>query len=151
MRARAPSMLFTAVLGLGSDGLARATPSITVASTAGASGLTLDGQGSSSSRVVKVADLELSTDAASGLTVSITSGALTRAGGSSIAFQVALVDHGASAPAAAAFTAASGAPYLFVTGGAVTLEKDLYIRYTAAALQDPGGYAAAIDLDVTDN
>jgi hypothetical protein len=144
-------MVLAAALALGGTGVARATPAIIVASSAGAVGLTLDGQGSSSTRIVKVAGLSLSTDAASGLTVSITSGALTRPGGTSITFQVTLVDHDASPPALGAFTVASGSPYLFSTGGAATVEKDLYIKYTPARLQDPGGYAAAIDLDVIDN
>jgi hypothetical protein len=100
---------------------------------------------------VKVADLSLSTSASSGLSVSITSGSLTKPGGSPVAFRVAVVDHNAAPPTASAFTTPSGAPYLFATSAVTNVMKDLYIKYTPAALQDAGAYTASIDIDVSDN
>jgi hypothetical protein len=151
MRAPARSIYLTAALLLGGPSPAFATPAMTATATANATHLGLDGQGSASTHIVKVAALSLSTDGANGLTVSIASGSLTKAGGSSVAFQVALVDHNATAPSAAAFMTASGGLYTFSTEVAAMVEKDLYIKYRPAALQDPGGYIASIDIQVDDN
>jgi len=137
------------VLGVSVQGLA--APSLTVQSSAGASSLALDGTGSTSLHIVKVADLSLSTSAPTGLTVWITSGSLTKDGGTSVAFQVALVDHNAAPPSASTFTTASGVPYLFATAAATAVAKDLYIKYMPGSLQDPGAYVASIDIDVVDN
>jgi hypothetical protein len=147
----ARSVSLAAALLLGTPSLAFATPSVTVQATAGAITLGLDGEGNASTHIVKVADLSVSTDAASGLTVSITSGSLTKPGGTPVAFQVALADDNAAAPSAAAFTTSSGASLLLVTGAASTIARDLYIKYTPAPLQDPGAYAATIEIDVIDN
>jgi hypothetical protein len=150
MRAAAPSMLFAAAL-LVVPSQVLAAPSVVAQSTAGATNLGLDGRGSASTHIVKVADLSLSTDAADGFTLSITSGSLTKAGGAPVAFQVALVDDNAAAPSASAFTTASGGSYMFATVAAAVIAKDLYIKYTPAPLQDPGAYAASIDIDIVDN
>jgi len=151
MRCPVSSVVLAAVLVLGGRGPAFATSSVTATNTAGATNLGLDGEGSASTHIVKVADLSLSTDSSSGFTLSITSGSLTKAGGTPVPFQVALVDHNAGAPSSGAFMVASGSPYLLVTSAAGSLEKDLYIKYTPASLQDPGGYAAVIAVDIVDN
>jgi hypothetical protein len=146
-----PSMYLTAALALRAAAPAFATPAVIAQSTAGATNLALDGRGSASTHIVKVADVSLTTDATNGLTLSITSGSLVRPGGTPVTFQVALVDDNAAPPTASAFTAASGVPYVFATSTVTAIAKDLYIKYTPAALQDPGGYAASIDIDVGDN
>jgi hypothetical protein len=43
------------------------------------------------------------------------------------------------------------AKYSVDVGAAGTNLKDLYIRYTPSATQDPGDYAGAITLTVSDN
>jgi hypothetical protein len=154
MRARAPApsvIRLAALLALGCPALALAAPELAVSATAGASNLTMDGAGSSSTRIVKIADLSLSTDDEQGLTLSVSSGSLTKAGGSPVPFQVALVADEAAAPSAAAFTTSSGGTLFHSTGGAGSLGLDLYIKYRSANLQDPGAYSASIDLGVVDN
>jgi hypothetical protein len=149
MRVRAITGLLVA---LGSSSVALAAPALTVQSASTATGLGLDGRGSTSTHVVKIADLVLSTEAAGGLTVSIGSGQLIKPNGSTpISYQVVLVDSAAGAPSAAAFTTPSGTPYTFSTHVPGTVEQALYIRYTPAALQGPGAYAASVNLAVIDN
>lgn len=142
----------TAACVLASSTVALATPSVTATATSGATVLVLDGEGSATTHVVKIADVSLWTDAAAGLTVSISSGSLTKADGRTpIPFQVLLVDDGAAAPAAAAFTTPSGTTYTWSSTSAGSFERDLYIKYTPASLQDPGAYTASVDLSVVDN
>jgi len=124
---------------------------VTAQSTLGASGLVLDGRGIATTRIVKVAAISFSTDTAAGLTLTIASGSLTKAGGTPVAFQVVLVARDAAAPSSGAFTTPSGSSYQVSTASPSTVERDLYIMYRAAALQDPGTYSATIDLDVFDN
>ena len=130
---------------------AHATSSLTLAGASGAGQLALDGEGSSTSHIVKVASLTMDTDGP-GFTLSISSGSLSKAdGGTPIPFQVALVDEGAAPPPAAAFTVPSGSRYPFSTMTPGAVHKDLYIMYQSASLQDPGAYAARIDCDISDN
>jgi hypothetical protein len=139
-------------LTLAMPALAFAERSVTVAAGSAAGDLPMDGEGTASTHVVKIADLTLSTDAANGLTVFITSGNLTNAGGHTpVAFQVLLVSDGASAPPSSSFTTASGTSYTLPTSTAGTVEKDLYIKYHPASLQDPGMYSAQVDISVVDN
>lgn len=134
------------------EDLAVAAPSIAVSAAAGASELTMDGEGASATHVVKIADATLSTDGAAGLTVRITAGLLTNPGGhTAVPFQVLLVNHGASAPAESAFTTPAAMTLVWSTAAAGTVDKDLYIKYRPAPLQDPGAYTGTIDLDVSDN
>ncbi|MHC5732794.1 MAG: hypothetical protein ACYTXY_53900, partial [Nostoc sp.] len=64
-------------------------PAIISSTTSVASNLTLDSEGSASSRIVKVANLELSTDDSHGFTLTIISQSLTKSGGETpIPFQV---------------------------------------------------------------
>lgn len=129
-----------------------AVPSVTVSPDAGAGALVLDGTGSSTTRIVKIADVSLWTDAAGGSIVSITPGSLTKADGRTpVPLQVVLVADGASAPLAAAFTTPAGTTYTWSSTGPGALERDLYIKYRPADLQDPGTYTASVDLDVVDN
>lgn len=137
-------------LALATPGLA--APSVSAQATALAIGLALDGVGSASTHIVKIADVSASTAASSGFTLSVSSGYLTKADGRTpVAFQVALVAAGASAPSSSAFTTPTGTPYTFSTGSAGAVDEVLYIKYTPAALQDPGTYSAVVDLDVRDN
>jgi hypothetical protein len=128
---------------------AYATSSITA--TGSVTNLTLDGGGSSTTHIVKVADLTMSTDGGLGFAVSISSGTLTKPGGAPIAFKVALVDDGAAPPASTAFTTPSGMSITFATTTAGSVLKDLYILYQSANVQDPGDYSASIVCDITDN
>jgi len=141
-------MYLAAALALGAPAPALATSSLTAQPSGGATTLGLDGEGTARMHIVKVAELSLSTDANAGLTVSVASGSLTKDGGTPVAFQVALVDRDAIPPSSSAFSAMSGALVTFAAG---TVAKDLYIKYTPALLQDPGAYAASIDIHVADN
>jgi hypothetical protein len=129
-----------------------ASSAVTAQRAAGATGLDLEGRGSASTHIVKIAEVSLTTDSGRGFTVTITSGSLGKADGSTpVAFQVVLVDRDALAPSAAAFTNPSGTSYLFPTTSAGPVEKDLYIKYASAALQDPGSYASSVEIDIVDN
>jgi hypothetical protein len=137
-----------ALLLLAASAPAYAAPSITASATAGATSLPLDGEGSSTTRIVKVATIEMSTTLIGGFTATFTSGSLTRADGSGtpISFQVALVNQGASPPTASAFTVPSGSTLTFSAIISITIvRRDLYIMYRSASLQDPGAYSASID------
>jgi hypothetical protein len=120
---------------------------ITVTASAAASALDLSG----GEKIVKVADLAMSTNNEQGFTLTTSSGSLTKSGGTSIAFQVTTVADAATAPAAGAFTVASGSDDTFNTSGAGSSDRDLYIKYTPASLQDPGTYTGTINLTVSDN
>jgi len=131
---------------------ALAVTSLTTSATSNADRLALDGTGSSSEHIVKVADLAITTDSPNGYTLSVSSGDLSNADGQTpIAFQVTTVSDGAPAPGSAEFTAPSGSNYTMSTSSAGQADQDLYIRYTPAALQDPGLYSASIALVVSDN
>ena len=132
-------------------GAAEAASDVTVQATAAASTLDIDGEGSASTHVVKIADVQLTSDASGGLTVTVSASSIGRVGGRPIAVQVLLVPDGASPPTASEFTTPAGATHTFSTSSAGTVHRDLYIKYTPAALQDPGEYTASIDLNVADN
>jgi hypothetical protein len=151
---RAPSLLivrFVALLSALHGALASATPNVSATATSAANNLTMDGGGSSSVRIVKIADLSLSTDDADGFLLSVSSGSLTKAGGSPVPFQVALVANEAAPPSAAAFTVSSGGTLTHSTTSAGAESVDLYIKYQSANLQDPGTYSASINLSIVDN
>ncbi len=133
------------------SGTVASTLAITSTATAGASTLDLDGDGSAAEHIVKVADLAIATNNEQGYTLTVTSGNLTKDGGTSIAYKVTTVDDAAAAPATGAFTIASGTAYTVPTTAAGSVPKDLYIQYTPAALQDAGAYVATINLTVADN
>jgi hypothetical protein len=151
MRRRAHVTGIAAALLLGGSPVL-ASSSVTVQGTAGATGLELDGRGSASTHIVKIAEISLTTSAAGGFTVTVTAGSLIKVDGSTpVSLRVVLVDRDAPSPSAAAFTIPSGTPYVFSTTAAGTVEKDAYIKYTPAALQDPGAYAAVVEIDIVDN
>jgi hypothetical protein len=132
--------------------LAFATPDLTTQATAGATSLGMDGRGNASTHIFKIAELSISTSSASGFLLSVSSGNLAKGDGSTpVHVQVAVVDHDAAAPSSAAFTSPSGMTYTFATTHSGAVQKDLYIKYTPAALQDPGTYSASVDLGVVDN
>jgi len=147
MRGFAPTM----ALLCGLYGPANASSSVMTSQVAQATALELDGTGSATVHIVRVADIVAMTNSANGFTLSISSGSLTKAGGQPVAFQVALVDHDTPPPTTSSFTTSSGTTYILITSGAVSTDKDLYIRYRSATLQDPGAYSAGIVLDIADN
>lgn len=129
------------------SGSVSSTLSITSTATAGASALNL----ASGEKIVKVSDLAMTTNNEQGLTLTASSGSLTKTGGTSIAYQVHSVADAATAPLSADFLIASGSNYTFATAAAGDSNRDLYIKYNPAALQDPGSYAGSISLTVSDN
>lgn len=128
-----------------------AIPSLTTTPLSNASNLALDGEGSASSRIVKVANIAAETDNSTGLSLSISSGSISKSGGTSISFQIVTVNTGAPSPSSAAFTVASGNNYIYTTSQAGLVGRDLYIYYTPGSLQDPGSYLGSILLSITDN
>ena len=145
------------VLGLASTSLAATTATVPLSGTvtttlqvtsstaSGASTLDLmNGQ-----KIVKVADVGMSTNNEQGLTLTVSSGSLTKTGGTSIAYQVTSVADAAAAPTT--FSIASGSDYTVGTTGAGTSAVDLYIKYTPASAQDAGEYTGQISLTVSDN
>lgn len=126
-------------------------PSLSTSATSISTLLDLDGEGSATTHIVKVADISISTDYSGGLTLSLTSGSLTKSEGSDISFQVTTVANDDSAPSSSAFTTPSGNTYTYVTQAAGAESRDVYILYTPATLQDPGNYGATINISVVDN
>jgi hypothetical protein len=123
-------------------------PYLTSTATGIASNLVLDGRGSTNTHIVKVADIALTTDNSKGLSLFVSAGNITKPGGSSIAYEVTTVSDGAAPPAGSDFSSGN---YIVSTSTSGTVNKDVYIKYTPAALQDPGNYSGAISLVVTDN
>ncbi|ASC71340.1 hypothetical protein XM38_022920 [Halomicronema hongdechloris C2206] len=143
--------IWSTILLLSIASPAAALPTLSTSSTTTASSLDLDGEGTATTHIVKVADLSFSTDNTLGLTLQVTSGAITKLAGEDIEFQVVTVPNDASAPAEADFTVPSGSAYTYVTSAAGSEARDLYILYTPSALQDPGDYSGIIDVSVFDN
>lgn len=102
-----------------------------------------------SQQVVKVADLTVSTNNATGLTLTVSSGNMVKGDGNTpIPYQVTTVADEAQQPTS--FAVASGTPYTVTTSAAGVVPLDLYVAYTPAENQDPGAYSATINLSVTD-
>jgi hypothetical protein len=68
-----------------------------------------------------------------------------------ISVQFLAITDGSAPPSGAAFTTAATTDYEYVTNTAGTTNLDLYIRYTSGQSQDPGNYAATLQLSVEDN
>ncbi len=120
-----------------------ANPSVSVNIMQSANSLILDGEGQATTHIVKVATITLSTDSNKGFTVTISSGNLTKASlETPISYQVISVISGDNPPSSGGFTVASGNNYTFATNQAGSQNRDLYILYTPANLQDPGTYIA---------
>ncbi len=144
------SLLISSIAGAATvtlGGSVSSTLEITSVDTGGASALDL----SSGQKIAQVADVSMNTNNDQGLTLTATSGDLTKAGGVSIAFQVTSVGDSVTAPLAGAFTVASGTSYTVATSAAGPSLKDVYIMYTPGSTQDPGAYVGNITLTVADN
>lgn len=129
-----------------------ATPTLSTNNTPSASNLPLDGEGSATTHIVKVSTLSLATDSSNGFTVTISSGSLTKTSQETpISYQVMTVPAGDNPPSLGDFTVAAGNNYTFVTNQAGSQNRDLYILYTPASLQDPGNYSATIAIAIADN
>lgn len=151
---RSPVQIVSVALAglLAGSAVADAGTTLTTWATAGSTSLVMDGMGSASVHIVKIAEVTVSTDAVAGITLFVSSGSLSKGDGrTSIPFQLVLVEHDASAPSSAAFTTPSGSTFTFATNAAGPLAKDIYIKYLPASLQDPGSYSASVELAVTDN
>jgi hypothetical protein len=124
------------------------TLQVSAQATAGASTLDL----SPNQKIVKVADLTMSTNNVEGLTVHASSGNLENAEQHAIAFQVLVgEDEAQEAPAATAFTSASGQPFDHEIALQGEHLRDLWIKYSPVATDDPGNYTGTINVTVTDN
>jgi hypothetical protein len=129
-----------------------AESSVSVNVMSSANSLPLDGEGSSLTHVVKVSTLTLATDSNKGFTVTISSGSLTKVSEETpISYQVMTVISGDNPPSSGDFTVASGNNYTFATNQSGSQNRDLYILYTSASLQDPGTYLANITIAIADN
>lgn len=129
-----------------------AQPSITVSANSNNSNLNLAGEGNASEYIVKVATLAIAEFGANGFTLSVSSGSsgsLAKVNGETpIHFQVTTVPKDSNPPGTTAFSTSSGSNYTLSSNlGSL----DLYIKYTPAALQDPGNYSSNLNLDVVDN
>jgi hypothetical protein len=124
------------------------TSTVTMSASAGGGGLDLM---TASEQIAKVSDISSSTNNDTGLTLTVTSGNITKTGGASIAFKVWTVADNATAPLTAAFTVASGSSHTPSSSAAGAFDRDLYIAYTPASSQDPGLYEGTISLSVSDN
>lgn len=133
------------------SGTVASTLAITSAATTEAGALDLDGDGTAAEHIVKAADMAIATNNEQGYTLTVSSGNLTKANGTPIAYQVTTVADAAAAPATGGFLVASGTNYTVSTAAAGSVPRDLYIKYTPAALQDAGAYGATINLTVADN
>ncbi|MBE9076004.1 hypothetical protein IQ241_01615 [Romeria aff. gracilis LEGE 07310] len=132
------------------SGTVASTSSVTSTATAGATTLSLAGQGTAAAdTVVKVADMALSSNNSQGVTLAAAAGGSLTNGTGSLAYQVLIVADGAATPVATDFTATSDSKSVtdFASGVAA---RDLYIEYDAPALLDPGTYTSTITVTVTD-
>lgn len=121
--------------------------------TSAANDLPLDVAAAGTQQIIQVADLAISTNNQQGYTLTVSSGDLTKTGGTPISYQTATTADTVAA-SAASFTVASGTPYTYASSAANAVgtgSRDLYIMYTPAALQDPGTYIGSITVTVADN
>ncbi|MBT3219615.1 MAG: hypothetical protein HN348_11035 [Proteobacteria bacterium] len=138
-------------VGLLACHVAMAAPSVTAEVTVGAGSLDLDGEGSSGTYIVKVADVTFSTDNPVGCTLTVTSGGITKTGGQDIAYQVTSVEDGAPAPSSGDFTVPSGNEYTYSIESPDTSYRDIYVKYKTQVSQDPGTYNETVYFSVADN
>jgi hypothetical protein len=121
--------------------------SLEVQPTAATTALALNGDGTSTSRIVKIAELTIVASGVRGCRVWIAGGSLVRSGGAALPFEVVVAARGSPAPPATAFTVGE---YRFATTAPIT-SVDVYIKYRPAALQGPGSYTASVAIDAVDN
>jgi hypothetical protein len=139
------------VVSITQPAIGQTSPSLSTTATTISTSLPLDGEGSASMHIVKVADVAISTDNSSGLTLTVTSGSLPKLNGPDIAFQVTTVADDAIAPSSGDFMVSSSHTYTYVTSTAGFENRDIYILYSPNALQDPGVYSTSIQVSVVDN
>jgi len=132
-------------------GTVTSTLNMTTTPDANAGVLPLDGGAAGVTQMKPVATMAIDTNNEQGYTLTATpAGALTKAGGTDIAYGVAVTTGTAQASDFAADgqvkTYSTGAANAPGTGGVI-----LSIKYTPASLQDPGNYTSSITLNVADN
>lgn len=146
-----PSEAFADTVNL--SGTVSSTLTLSTSATGDASALPLDGSAAGSQQIIQVADLGINTNNEQGYTLTVTSGDLTKAGGTTISYQTTTTATGVTA-VTGDFAIASGTDYTFTTSAANASgsgDRDLWIQYTPAALQDPGSYTGSITVTVADN
>lgn len=113
-----------------------------------ANDLNLYGEGSAQNGVVvKVADLDVTTNSDTGVTVTATGDAgLFDGASSTLPYDVLIVD--GTAPVAAAFSSNTDTDSVLVAELGVGAERELYIMYDAPAQLQPGDYESVITLTV---
>ena len=149
------SLVIVSLLGLSTSAMAatggdvdlagqvESTLAMTATATAGATSLDM----SPGVHIVKVGDLTMGTNNEAGLTLTNSSGQLTSSGASAINFSTATVGDEDEAPVSGDFS--GGGSFDTIVGG--FFERDLYVIYAPASLQNAGTYTGQIDLTVTDN
>lgn len=146
-----PSEAFADTVNL--SGTVSSTLTLSTTPTVTAGSLPLDGAAANNQQIVQVADLGINTNNEQGYTLTVTSGDLTKSGGTAISYQTTTTATGVSA-VTGDFTVASGLDHTFATSAAnaaASGDRDLWVQYTPAALQDPGSYTGAITVTVADN
>lgn len=146
-----PSKAFADTVNLSGD--VASTLTLSTTQTGGATTLALDGAAAGNQQIVQVADLGIYTNNEQGYLLTVTSGNLTKSGGTAIPFQTTTTSSGTPA-ITGDFTIASGTDYTLSTSAANasgTGDLDLWVQYTPAALQDPGTYTGSITVTVADN
>ncbi len=110
----------------------------------------IDLAASQTDTTVKAADLAFGTNNSAGLTVA-SSGTLTLSNGQAtpVPFTVGIVAGSTGTPVS--YVASGATVFTTSAAAAPTTAHALYIKYSTAAFQDPGAYAATVTLTVTDN
>jgi hypothetical protein len=128
-----------------------AVPSVEANATTIAASLPIAGA-TATTEIRQVADLAVSTAATNGLKLVINQNSLTKVDGiTPVPVQFLAIADGSGPPAGSAFITAATTDYEYVTNTVGTTNLDLYIKYTTGQSQDPGNYAATLQLSVTDN
>jgi hypothetical protein len=134
-------------------GSVSSTLSIVSTPTSGVGGASDLNLTAGTNRIVKVADLAITTNNEQGFSLSAIAVDLTNGSSGTITLEVKTVGNGATAPVAAAFSSGTDLSFTtsIATASAGADDGDLYIMYSPAATQDPGIYAGSIGLSVSDN
>jgi hypothetical protein len=153
MRYQLPALCWClgVVVSIAQPAMGQISPSLSTVATTISTTLPLDGEGSASTHIIKVADVAISTDNSTGLTLRVTSGSLPKLNGPDIPFQVTTVRSGDIAPSSGHFTDASGHTHTYGRYTDGSENRDVYILYTPNALQDPGIYRTSIQVSVVNN
>lgn len=102
---------------------------------------------------VKVGDITMGTNNATGLTLALDGGVtFTNANAKTpITVGVAVLAGNAPTTPTTGYTTSTGSLIAPTAAQAVTTPYSLFVEYTPAALQDPAAYSATVNLTVTDN